>query len=179
MVSRIASDAKKGMSVALGVEAPCFIPVPCDAGELSRARKGETNRARSASAGAYVTTLGLHQTAWVLRRLHAEFGGTHAFTMDWSFWRGGDRPILLLWEAFVVSAAHSNDDIRDAATAVNEFCENEERLTEINAVTCFPRICLAHAAALWSGWSSDMSSLHSAMLVVRPKEVWQRTIQPA
>jgi hypothetical protein len=180
MVSRIASDAKKGMSVALGVEAPCFIPVPYDVGELSRGRKGETNRAWSASAGAYVATLGLHQMAWVLRRLYAEFGETHMLTTDWSLWLESKRPILLLWEAFVSGRAHSHPDDprRDAATAVHEFSRHEDNLATTNAVTCPSRICIAHAAALWSGWSSDISGLHEAMLVVRPKKAWRGTILP-
>jgi hypothetical protein len=175
MVSHIASDANEGMSVALGVESPCFIPVPWDADDLNRQRQGENGHPWSNQIGATAATLGLHQVAWVLRRLQAEFGRTHQFTTDWAAWPPSSRPILLLWEAFVSGPAHSNPDdpIEDAATAVNEFCVNEQRLAEINAVTCFPRICLAHAAALWSGWSSDVSGLHNAMLVVRPNEAWQ------
>jgi hypothetical protein len=177
LVEHISDDARRGRSVALGIEAPCFIPVPCDAKELSRKRTGENDRAWSAPPGAYVTTLGLHQVAWVLRSLRAEFGRTHLFTADWSLWPGSNRPILLLWEAFVSRTAHSDDDIQDAATAVNAFCRNERRLGEINDVTCSLPICIAHAAALWSGWSSDVSGLHTAMLVVRPNEVWRRAIQ--
>jgi hypothetical protein len=179
MVSRIAFDARNGMSIALGVEAPCFIPVPWNAENLNQQRNGENGYPFAAQAGAIAAIIGLHQTAWVLRRLHAEFGETHVFTTDWSLWPGSSRPILLLWEAFVCNHAHSDEHVRDAATAVHEFCKNERRLAEINAVTCFPRICLAHAAALWSGWSSDVSGLHNAMLVVRPNKVWRGSIQPA
>jgi len=181
LAESMTNDARQGRSIALGVEAPCFIPVPRSAQELNHARTGEGNRAWCAPAGACVTTIGLHQLTWVLRYLRDEFGKTHHLTMDWSLWPGSNRPVLLLWEAFVTgdAAAGSLDGhVRDAATAVHEFCVNEGHLGEINAVTCFPRICLAQAAALWAGWSSDISALHDSMLVVRPNAIWQGEIQP-
>jgi hypothetical protein len=152
LVDYLIRDARQGKSIALGVEAPCFIPVPWDKSNLNERRQGEDRYPWSAQAGAIAAIIGVHQTAWVLRELHGGFGGTHQFTTDWSLWPGSNRPILLLWEAFVCNSAKAKprDDVQDAATAVHEFAQHEDELAEINAVTCFPRICFTHAAALWS-----------------------------
>ncbi len=56
MVNRIARDLMAGASAALGIEAPCFLPVPANKAALSSARTGEGNRPWSAPAGAAVTT---------------------------------------------------------------------------------------------------------------------------
>jgi hypothetical protein len=57
LVSRIASDIHRGESVALGIEAPQFIPVPTDRARLSLARTAEGNRSWSAPTGGHVAAL--------------------------------------------------------------------------------------------------------------------------
>lgn len=128
---------------------------------MSRGRDGERDRSWSAPAGAAVTTLGLHQAAWILRAAFAVAGSTHDFTTDWNRWPGDGRPLFFCWEAFVSRAAHcpQNNPVQDAATAVSEFAGNEAALNAANAVTANPRLSLIHAAALWSGWSTIAAHL--------------------
>ena len=63
LATRIACDISAGASVAIGFEAPGFIPVPTDVAMLGKARTGEvregTSRPWSHGAGAYVTTMAI------------------------------------------------------------------------------------------------------------------------
>ena len=63
-----------------------------------------------APAGLAVTTLGLHEAAWILRGLHQRSGSLVEYTVDWQQdWRSPDqRAKLLVWEAFVSAAAHGD-----------------------------------------------------------------------
>ncbi|CAN5904923.1 hypothetical protein BH23ACT11_BH23ACT11_04000 [soil metagenome] len=102
LVTKIKEDLEHGYSIALGFEAPLFIPVPQGDDDLSKGRKGEGNRPFSAQAGAYVTTLGMHQAAWVLREIYCSCGGTCTFTLDRKDWpptESGQE--LFCWEAYV------------------------------------------------------------------------------
>jgi hypothetical protein len=51
------------------IECPLVVPVPERSRELGTARVGESGRAWSVSAGAYVMATGLVQLAWTLRGL--------------------------------------------------------------------------------------------------------------
>jgi hypothetical protein len=105
-------------SIALGFECPLFMPVPPCADDLSKGRQGEGARAMFAQAGAAVNTLGVHQAAWILRKIHQSGAGSYQFTTDFSKWPPSqDGQILLCWEAFVSSNAYSGDNVRDATTA--------------------------------------------------------------
>jgi hypothetical protein len=173
LVERMAKDVANGWSLALGFEAPCFLPIPENSTFLNRARPGEGNHPWCAGAGAVTTAIGVQQSAWVVRALASGTKATHDITTDWHSWPPAERsrPIVLLWEAFVSGAAHSpsNNPIEDAATAAHAFLENEHRLAEIHAVSCDPRLSLLGTVALWSGWSTDIALLRSEPLVVRPK----------
>jgi hypothetical protein len=134
LADSVASDLRSGASVALGLEAPLFIPVPHDAKRLSRGRENEGNRSWAAPAGGYVTTLALHQTAWLLRRLHAACSEACDLTVDPARWSQPEqeRPVLFCWEAFVSGPAHSSHT-RDAATAAMYFQAHQTNL--VSAVT--------------------------------------------
>jgi hypothetical protein len=126
-------DLIDGVSVALGFEAPLFMPVPDQAEELGRGRFGEGSRAMFAPARWAVATLGSHQAAWILRRLFLACGGECAFTLEWAGWPPEDpRPVLFCGEAFVSRAAHSlslgGADVQDAATAVKESLDSGDDL---------------------------------------------------
>src|SRR5688572_4794606 len=71
LVDRLAQDLNRNCSVALGFEAPLYIPVPQLSSDLSRARPGEAQRAWSAPVGLSVAALCLHQAAWILRAVRA------------------------------------------------------------------------------------------------------------
>lgn len=172
LVDRLAADAANGWSLALGFEAPGFLPVPENPTSLNRARPGEGDRPWCFGAGAYTTAIGIQQAAWVVRALASRAATTHDIATDWLSWppAEGPRPVVLLWEAFVSRAAHSptNDPIEDAVTAAHAFLESEHSLKAIHAVSCDPRLSLLGTVALWSGWSTDLVLLRSEPLVVRP-----------
>lgn len=176
----IATSLAAGISVAVGFEAPMFIPVPDEASDLCRGRAGEGSRSFAAPAGLAVSALGLHQAAWVLRYLRGAVSNTASFTMDDERWPPAPgHPLLYCWEAFVSGPAHSEMHIRDAATAAVEFMRNESHLCVINAVEAQSPISLLSAAALWSGWTDDVSLLHRPCLVIKPSRAFDGVIAEA
>lgn len=181
LVTKIEKDLGCGYSIALGFEAPLFIPVPESADDLSRGRQGEGNRSFAAPPGAAVATLGVHQAAWVLREIFSSCSGMCTFTLDAQKWSSAtSRPLLLCWEAFVAGTAHSKSEeqshIQDAATAAMEFLDKEEHLMGANAVTAEQPFSLIGAAALWSGWKTDLQALHEQTLVIKPSKPCGRLI---
>lgn len=172
LVDRLAADAANGWSLALGFEAPGFLPIPESPTSLNRARPGEGDRPWCFGAGAYTTAIGIQQSAWVVRTLASRAAATHDIATDWHSWPPAEelRPVVLLWEAFVSKAAHSpsSNPVEDAATAAHACLENEHRLAKIHGVSCDPRLSLLGAVALWSGWSADLALLRAEPLVVRP-----------
>lgn len=163
-----------GRCVALGFEAPLYMPVPEESRALSSGREDEGDRSMFAQAGAYVTTLACHQAAFLLNALK-DFQRTYQLTLDHDNWIGARQPTLLLWEAFVSGNAKKtdrcddvSDHVHDAATAANFFRGNRARLSEFNDVTCDRPLSVIGAVALWSGWRSDISILHERCLVLKP-----------
>lgn len=175
LVESIVGDIHGGRSVALGIEAPLFIPVPADSNTLSRGRPGEGNRSWAAPAGGYVTTLAVHQTAWLLSKLYATCARVCQVAVDAPSWyhRGTKGPVLFLWEAFVSGAAHRGH-AEDAATAAMCFQGRQANLE--SDVTAQNPISLVGAAVLWSGWSTDLMWLKNELIVLRPREPWEGKI---
>jgi hypothetical protein len=175
LVERISSDLAAGRRVALGLEAPLHIPVPLDSDELSAARKGEGNRAWSALAGGYVATLALHQSAWILQRIRKE-GLRHRLTLDPEDWTGGKAErILYCWEAFVSGSAHArgkdgNPNLRDAATGLHMFIQRNGRPDGWPGCNDPSVLSMIAAAALWSGWSTDLDLLKRPTAVFRAEQ---------
>ncbi len=177
LVECLKRDLGDGRSIALGFEAPLFIPVPELASDLSKGRDGDGNRSFAAPAGLTVAMLAVHQAAWILREIRRPTSQPNiTFTTDWRSWPpGGTSPILFCWEAFVVGEAHSEEHdskkhVQDAATAAACFCENECSLEEANAVKKTERpLSLIGAIALWSEWDRDLEALHRCTLVIKPK----------
>jgi hypothetical protein len=174
----IERDLLAGRSVALGFESPLFIPVPADPTRLSSGREGDGARSWSAPAGLAVTTLGVHQSAWILRRLSQQLSGAVRFTLDYHLWPPKDRtPTLLLWEAFVSGKAH-REHARDAASAATYFLANEGDLEAVAIGRSETPISLIGAVALWSGWSRDFDLLHTGTLVLRPPVSFEGELLP-
>src|SRR5687768_8806186 len=69
LISSLQEDLAVGVSIALGFEAPLFIPVPKDPNDIGRSRPGEGNRPFSAGAGASAALIGIQQVAWIMSRL--------------------------------------------------------------------------------------------------------------
>ncbi len=178
LVRRLELDIKEGRSVALGFETPLFIPVPESSRDLSKGREGEGNRSFASTVGLAVCALGIHQSAWILKRLHESSSCRCDFTLDLHCWPPSClRQVLFCWEAFVSGVAHSNQHVRDAATAVAFFFDNEQTLQKANAVRADNTISLIGAAALWSGWTSDLQYLHGSTLVLKPHSAFEGQIR--
>jgi len=179
LVIELGNDMLAGKSVALGFEAPLFIPVPNSAENLSRRREGEKDRAFSAPAGLAVAALAVHQAAWVLSTLRRTCKDGCTFTTDWKAWPpSGEQQTLFCWEAFVSGKAHSDTHVYDAATAATCFSLNESNLDQANAVTAERPLSLIGTAALWSGWADDLAVLHSPSLVIMPAEPYKGPLEP-
>ena len=180
LVKSILQDVEDGMSIALGLEAPLFMPVPMDSGALSCGRQGEGNRSMFAPAGAAVATLAVHEAAWILRAIHARANPVLAYTLDWGEWPPSEEARrLLLWEAFVSGPAHGTSHEQDAATAAIFFRAHENNLAEVNAVTAEAPFCMVHAAAMWAGWADDRHRLNQSCLVLKPEQPYGDPIYPA
>lgn len=172
LTDSIASDLRVGEPVAIGLEAPLYLPVPTDVTRLSRGRQNERDRSCFAPAGGYVATLALHQTAWLLRRLRSSCEELCDLTVEISQWPpiGDQRPVLFFWEAFVSGPAHMNHT-RDAATAAMYFQASQMSLA--TEITAEDPISLFGSAVLWSGWSTDLGWLHRSLLTLRPRTPWE------
>ena len=178
LIAAVTRDVANGLPIALGFEAPLFLPVPDESSQLNSGRTGETSRSMFAPAGAAVTTLGVHESAWIFKQLRAALPADMSLTFDWTTIDYKPKEIFI-WEAFVSSTAHSDTHKRDAATAVQYFLANIANLDAVNAVTCSNPLSLISAAALWSGWITDIGALHIPCLVLRPTEPYTGAIEPA
>ena len=97
LVSRMARDLNAGASIAVGFEAPLFMPVPLLSSQLSSSRKGEGNRSFAAPAGSTVALLALHQCAWILTELRKETRKPCNLTVDVGLWPPRRGQLLLFW----------------------------------------------------------------------------------
>ena len=179
-VKSLRDDFGKKQTVTIGMECPLFIPIPGNSSELSLGRKGEGNRSTFAPAGGYVATLGLHQMAYILKKVWRE-GLIPVF--DISKWRGDFRTVLF-WEAFVSGNAHARpgkeSHVKDAATAVYSFTKRWRLRNLRSDVSVSPPaeiLSLVGCAILWAGWSDDLRLLRQSVLVVKPDEQYQGEIR--
>jgi hypothetical protein len=179
-LEQLVRDLRADLPVALGFEAPLFLPVASAIADLTRARRNEPGP-WSFGPGAYVTTVAIPLIALTLRHVRAEVDPPPRVSLDAERWldpnvRGSS---LLLWEAFVWGASHAREpnaaglraDVQDAGTAVRAFLRWEATETrEASGVTAQDPISTVGAALLWSGLDSDVRLLHQQTLVLRPTQ---------
>jgi hypothetical protein len=120
------ADALNQGGVALGFEAPMFVPLRNDPKELLMARSGESgkglaSRPFSAGAGPMAIATALVVVPYVLCRLREKAPQAIA-SFDWRTWQPGSQR-LLLFEAFVTNQQKTttNRHIEDARIAVAAF----------------------------------------------------------
>jgi hypothetical protein len=177
----LACDLRENLPVALGFEAPLFLPVAFTIGNLTRARDNEP-AAFSAGAGACVTTIAIPLMALTLRHIRSKVDPPPRVSLDAERWLapGSLCPNLLLWEAFVwgpsshadvPNAAGLCEHVQDAATAVRAFVQWEAAAPRPPSnVTAQDPISTAGAALLWSELDNDIRLLHQQTLVLRPMQ---------
>jgi len=84
LVTSLTNDLSCGRLVALGFEAPMFVPVPDNALDLGKARAFEEGRPWSAGAGVSALGTGLVQACWILREIHRRSDVQVRAFLDWS-----------------------------------------------------------------------------------------------
>lgn len=168
-----AADALQKGPVALGFEAPMWIPTRLEPARLTSARKGEAgpglaSRPFSASAGATALVTGMVVVNYVVRKLFERVPGGKVY-FDWRIAPkyAGE---LLLWEAFVTKQKKSHDarHVEDAKLAVAAFLAGMRHPHTFQSSVIEPDcLSLLGAALLKAGWTADLSVLSTPCLVVR------------
>jgi hypothetical protein len=150
--------------LALGFEAPMFVPFGRDREELDHCRVGEGDRAFSASAGACSLVKGLVIAPYILGGLRSRIETANP-TFKWHKQMvPGD---LLLFEAFVTHVGPLGHK-ECARLAVEKFISGMENQAELESAINEPRsMNLLGAMLLRIGWTEDLSILSEPCLVVR------------
>jgi hypothetical protein len=154
--------------LALGFEAPMFVPLHQESLNLTRGRHGEGDRAFTASGGSTALTSALVIVPYILRQLRASLPKA-TVTFDWTE-IPSVRQQLILFEAFVTHQHPTDTDphIRDAKLAVAKFHVGlrDGFKSAIDEPSCFN---LLAAALLRTGWTKDLDLLSQPCLVIRDR----------
>jgi len=162
----VAALLNEGKCVALGFEAPMYVPLREDVLTLTSKRRGETNANWIGGPGATVLATGLVQVPWLLSSVREKSRKPARATLDWADFHSGAAE-LFLWEAFVSGAAKGGSHIEDAEIAVKAFLRalpNPGSDTEFSDPEV---LSLLGVFLLRTGWSDDVSVLSERCLVVK------------
>lgn len=169
LVDAVTSDLLAGAAVALGFEAPLFVPVPSTQAELNRQRVGEKGRPWCAGAGTGALALGIQQSTYVFSALAQRL--RPRVTFDPAALLNGEAD-LLVWEAFVSGKAKNraalHPHIDDARLAVREFRSRLSTGTVASDINESTVLNLVAAGLIASGLASDWQLLRTACVVVAP-----------
>jgi hypothetical protein len=161
-ISKIAGQ----VPVAIGFEAPLFIPLRPTAMATLTARSGEGSRPWSAGAGATVTTIALGIVTYALAQLRERLPAATA-SVDWRAPPTSTGQVLF-FEAFVTQMSKGSDHARDALIAAEVARQLFEMMppcasaiTEVDDV-----LSTLGAALLRTGWSTDLALLATPCLVL-------------
>jgi hypothetical protein len=166
MASAIVTCLRAGTPVAVGFEAPLFLPVPEAPDALGKARPTDTGAPSwSSQTGACVMATGIVQAAWILR---------------WVFERVPEAPVsltwenftaegagLLIWEAFVSSTAKGDDHEDDARIGVETFCLSLPTPGDPELAAVPRPLSLAAMLCIWAGWAVPTENLRGGGVLVR------------
>ena len=153
--------------LAIGFEAPLFIPTRSEALKVLTSRKGEGSRPWSAGAGASVTTAALGVVTYTLQGLRRGLSEATATTdINALPTRPGDA---FFFEAFVTAAAkgesHADDALIATRNAHDLFAGHRPYRSAIDETEVFS---LLGASLLRTGWTTDLAVLSAPCLVVKP-----------
>lgn len=162
----VADSINLKRQVALGFEAPMFVPLRDNPVTLTSRRQGETNPNWIGGPGAAVLATALVQVPWLLRDIKEKLTVDAEATLDWN--KFSDNLIsLFLWEAFVSGDAKGNSHIDDARIAVEAFKGSLPNPMFNNAIVEPVVVSLLGAALIRTGWSSNIQLLSKSCLVIR------------
>ena len=144
-VQRLAEALRKG-PLALGFEAPMFVPIRTDPERLTAARNGEfgkglPSRPFSASAGATSLVTGLVVVSYILARLRLLVPEATA-TLDWRL-PPADPGRLMLFEAFVTDQRKTaaTRHIEDAHLAIAAFQRATPQTSKVQSKSRSASVC--------------------------------------
>lgn len=166
LADAVANELKHERPVALGFEAPLFVPVPEKPALLGRARPCDLGLPSwSSGPGASVMATGVVQLAWILDAVRGRCVDARMH-LDWDEF-AHSRSGLLLWEAFVSGTAKGASHEDDARIGLRAFCAQLPSPGDPAAIEGERPMSLAAAAAMWAGWAVDLAQLRSPCVLVR------------
>jgi len=170
LIASIVADINDGTPVALGFEAPLFIPRPSTTDGLNKQRLGERGRPWCAGAGTGALALGIQQAAYVLSGIALGIGRKVEVSFDPEALTAGTAQ-LLIWEAFVTGKAKNRSSLTphvdDARAAVTELQLRFDRGSVSSDLADVDVLSLAATALLVSGLTDDAGLLTLPCVVVR------------
>lgn len=173
-IAAIAAASMAG-PVALGFEAPLFLPFRATARTLHKGRQGEGSPSWIGKVGCLVATQCLPIMAYAFSRIRSLAPAVSVtFNSDPLPSRVGE---FLIFEAFVAgpgklkhrSAEHPNH-VADAVCVVTELRQRIDSTLPLKSDIIEDQVfSLVGAALLRAGWSDDVALLAQQCLVVRPR----------
>jgi hypothetical protein len=161
----VLAQSMRSGPLALGFEAPLFVPYDRDRCDLDKARRGERDRAFSASAGACVLAKSLVIIPYILSGLRQRVEDAKP-TFQWR--RPMGRRDLLLFEAFVTHMPSGAAHTECARMALREFGAARGGPTSLRSAIDEPVVLnLLGAILLRLKWTDDPNVLSEPCLVVR------------
>lgn len=158
--------AMKAGPLALGFEAPMFVPHGRELRDLDRGREGEGDRAFSAAPGACVLTKGLVIVPYILERIRRQ---TQAARPTFKWRERLSARDLLLFEAFVTHVDETSH-VDCAMLALKQFSKLWEKRDSFDSAVQEPlTLNLLGAMLLRMEWTDDLAMLSEPCLAVRHK----------
>jgi hypothetical protein len=181
LTSAIADDLGRGLPVALGFEAPTWIPIP-ERSEKLGSRRHDVEKLRSWSAGAAATLFptAVAQFCWIFWDIDVKSTVEIEVFIDWERFASSEGSRLFVWEAFVTGSTKGKthaEDARRAAKALDRLIRDAERRGSIPSSVFEnrsgedrpPVFSLVGAALHWARWTRRLEVLETPLLVVAPK----------
>lgn len=166
LAAAVVDALRHGQPVALGFEAPMFVPVPEQSDLLGKARPCDAGSPSwSSQVGASVLATAAVQVPWILRYVRERVPDVNVHVSWESF--ASERSGLLLWEAFVSGAAKGETHEEDARNGVQAFCDQLPNPGDECAGETQRPFSLLAAAAVWAGWDLSPEDLRRACVLVR------------
>jgi len=158
-------EALKSGAVALGFEAPLWVPLRQDVMSLTSARRGEGSRPWSAGAGTGALATGLVVVSYILSQIIAK---EPSVSVSLDYKQPPTQPhSLFLWEAFVSQGNKGTSHTEDAMIAARAFERRKNDLESAQYLEAENNLNLLGAMLLRAGLSQDIGLLQSDLLVLK------------
>lgn len=166
LVIAVVDALRNGEPVALGFEAPMFVPVPENPNLLGKARPCDAGSPSwSSQVGASVLATAMVQVPWILDYIRRHLPEVQIH-LSWEAFAQAQSG-LLLWEAFVSGPAKGETHEADARNGVRAFCDQLPTPGDSDAAATQRPFSLLAAAAVWAGCDLPLDDLRKPCVVVR------------